>query len=251
MNRTSPSCRSVSVAARSPARASTGPDVTRSPTPISWATMPASDVLPSPGGPAKRRWSDGLAATPRRLEDDREVPDQLGAVPRTRVSVLGRSAASPALLARRRPGRRRCAPPARRRGSSSRRAHRASERPGAPGAARPPRCRCRRARSTARRTPRERVAELAERAATSSSHRRRAAASVGRPTTTLPLSSRRMRLAVLRPTPGTATRASTSSVASAAASASGRGSCEDRLGRARARRPGALTSASKSRARGG
>ena len=57
MNRTSPSFKSVSNAARSPGRARTGPDVTRSPTPSSAATIPANDVFPRPGGPAKRRWS--------------------------------------------------------------------------------------------------------------------------------------------------------------------------------------------------
>ena len=54
MKSTSPSCKSVSSAARSPGRESTGPEVMRSPAPISAATMLASEVLPSPGGPAKR-----------------------------------------------------------------------------------------------------------------------------------------------------------------------------------------------------
>ena len=55
MNRTSPSWRSVSSAARSPGRESTGPDVIRIPEPISTATMLASEVLPRPGGPANKR----------------------------------------------------------------------------------------------------------------------------------------------------------------------------------------------------
>ncbi len=38
-----------------------GPEVMRSPTPISAATMPASDVLPRPGGPANSRWSTGCS----------------------------------------------------------------------------------------------------------------------------------------------------------------------------------------------
>ena len=64
MNRTSPSSRFVRIDARSPARSSAGPLVTRSATPSSAATIPASDVLPSPGGPASSRWS---TACPRRL----------------------------------------------------------------------------------------------------------------------------------------------------------------------------------------
>ena len=60
MNRTSPCWRSVSRAARSPARTRTGPDVTRSPTPISAATIPASEVLPSPGRPGEQQVVDRL-----------------------------------------------------------------------------------------------------------------------------------------------------------------------------------------------
>src|SRR5574341_524724 len=45
------------MAARSPARSSTGPEVDLMLTPISWAMMFASVVLPSPGGPQKRTWS--------------------------------------------------------------------------------------------------------------------------------------------------------------------------------------------------
>jgi len=56
MKRTSPSWRSVSSAARSPARVSTGPEVMRRPAPISVATIPAREVLPSPGG---RQRGDG------------------------------------------------------------------------------------------------------------------------------------------------------------------------------------------------
>ena len=63
MNSTSPSSSLVRMAARSPARSSAGPEVTWSCTPISAATMPASVVLPRPGGPANSRWS---AAWPRR-----------------------------------------------------------------------------------------------------------------------------------------------------------------------------------------
>src|SRR2546422_8380222 len=58
-NRTSPSSRLVRMAARSPARSSAGPDVGRNPAPISLATIPASVVLPSPGGPESNTWSIG------------------------------------------------------------------------------------------------------------------------------------------------------------------------------------------------
>ena len=57
MNSTSPDCRSVRRAARSPVRTSAGPEVIRNPTPISAATMPANEVLPRPGGPTNSRWS--------------------------------------------------------------------------------------------------------------------------------------------------------------------------------------------------
>ena len=42
------------MAARSPARSSAGPEVTRSDVPSSAAMIIASDVLPSPGGPDSR-----------------------------------------------------------------------------------------------------------------------------------------------------------------------------------------------------
>ena len=51
MNSTSFSLRFVSIAARSPARSMAGPDVILISTPISLAIIPASVVLPSPGGP--------------------------------------------------------------------------------------------------------------------------------------------------------------------------------------------------------
>ena len=77
MNKTSPCWRSVSSAARSPARTRAGPEVMRSPTPISAATMPASDVLPRPGRPGEQQMVDGLLAPAGRLEDDLEVLGQL------------------------------------------------------------------------------------------------------------------------------------------------------------------------------
>ena len=51
INSTSPSLRLVSRAARSPGFSMAGPLVTRKFTPISLAIMPASVVLPRPGGP--------------------------------------------------------------------------------------------------------------------------------------------------------------------------------------------------------
>src|SRR5581483_3544449 len=57
MNSTSRSSRLVRSAARSPALAMTGPDVARKFTPNSRATICASVVLPSPGGPTNSTWS--------------------------------------------------------------------------------------------------------------------------------------------------------------------------------------------------
>src|SRR5450759_480534 len=57
INSTSRGCRFVRIAARSPVRTIIGPAVTLSPTPISCATMCASVVFPSPGGPVNRTWS--------------------------------------------------------------------------------------------------------------------------------------------------------------------------------------------------
>ena len=51
MKRTSRSLRFVSIAARSPAFSSTGPDVVRTGTPSSFPMTYASVVLPRPGGP--------------------------------------------------------------------------------------------------------------------------------------------------------------------------------------------------------
>ncbi|SKT73239.1 Uncharacterised protein [Mycobacteroides abscessus subsp. abscessus] len=57
MNSTSCSTRLLSMAARSPARSSAGPEVTRSDEPNSAAMIMASEVLPRPGGPDNRMWS--------------------------------------------------------------------------------------------------------------------------------------------------------------------------------------------------
>jgi hypothetical protein len=54
MNSTSCSTRLDSMAARSPARSSAGPEVTRSDDPSSAAMIIASEVLPRPGGPDSR-----------------------------------------------------------------------------------------------------------------------------------------------------------------------------------------------------
>ncbi len=62
MNSTSRGSRFVRIAARSPALASTGPEVIRNPTPSSRAMICASVVLPSPGGPWNSVWS---IASPR------------------------------------------------------------------------------------------------------------------------------------------------------------------------------------------
>jgi hypothetical protein len=58
------------MAARSPARSSTGPEVWRKLTPISWATMWASVVLPSPGGPKSSTWSSDSLRLAGRLDED-------------------------------------------------------------------------------------------------------------------------------------------------------------------------------------
>src|SRR6266851_1714749 len=57
MNSTSPSSRPLTIAARSPARSTAGPEVERMLTPRSRAMIWASEVLPSPGGPEKSTWS--------------------------------------------------------------------------------------------------------------------------------------------------------------------------------------------------
>ena len=62
MNSTSFGSRLVRIAARSPGRSSTGPEVWRRLTPISRAMMCASVVLPRPGGPNSSTWS---SASPR------------------------------------------------------------------------------------------------------------------------------------------------------------------------------------------
>src|SRR5258706_2943436 len=59
MKRTSPFLRLVSRPTRSPGRSSTGPELVRRLTPISFASRIASVVLPRPGGPKNSAWSSG------------------------------------------------------------------------------------------------------------------------------------------------------------------------------------------------
>ena len=47
------------IATKSPCFSIAGPEVTRMFTPISFATIPARVVLPSPGGPYSNTWSRG------------------------------------------------------------------------------------------------------------------------------------------------------------------------------------------------
>ena len=83
------------MAARSPARSSAGPLVMRRPTSISAATIPDRVVLPSPGGPAKSRWSAAWPR-PRGGEQDLEVllqprlADELVEAARPEAGLLGR-----------------------------------------------------------------------------------------------------------------------------------------------------------------
>ena len=93
MNRTSPSSKLVSNAARSPDLAITGPDVARKPTPISLATICANVVLPSPGGPKKSTWSNGCPRPFAASINTRKL-SRAAACPINSASVLGRSAAS-------------------------------------------------------------------------------------------------------------------------------------------------------------
>ncbi len=81
------------MAARSPARSSTGPEVVRSGAPISWAMMCASVVLPRPGGPNRRTWSSDS----RRSRAARMKTRRLSTIlswPTYSVSRCGRSVAS-------------------------------------------------------------------------------------------------------------------------------------------------------------
>ena len=93
MNRTSPSSRLVSSAARSPDLAITGPDVARKPTPISRARIPARVVLPRPGGPWSSTWS---SASPRLFAawTNTRRFSRAACCPMNSSRLFGRSAAS-------------------------------------------------------------------------------------------------------------------------------------------------------------
>ena len=143
-------------AATSPLRSSAGPAVGTKPTPSSAATMPASDVLPRPGGPASSTWSSGSPRAQRRLDRQRELlldlvlPDEvlepLGA--QRAVEVLlgellrGLDAAAGVVIGGpragpRRSGPRRCRP--RTSASSASTSGGAKPSPSRPSRARPPR----------------------------------------------------------------------------------------------------------------
>ena len=77
MNSTSFASRLVRIAARSPGRSSTGPEVWRRLTPISRAMMCASVVLPRPGGPNSKRVVERFLALARGRNEDFELAADL------------------------------------------------------------------------------------------------------------------------------------------------------------------------------
>ena len=82
------------IAARSPGRSSTGPEVWRRLTPISRAMMCASVVLPSPGGPKSSTWSSASRALARRLDEDPRTARGSSPARCTRRACFGRSVRS-------------------------------------------------------------------------------------------------------------------------------------------------------------
>src|SRR5688572_10522766 len=90
---TSPSPRFVRIAARSLGRSSAGPLVGWKPAPISFATIWASVVLPSPGGPLNNRWSTGSSRR-RAPSINRWSCSLTRSWPTKSVRVVGRSATS-------------------------------------------------------------------------------------------------------------------------------------------------------------
>ncbi len=100
MNRTSLGWRFVRIAARSPARWITGPEVARKPTPSSRATIWASVVLPRPGGPCSSTWS---RASPRARAAWMNTArfSRLDCWPTNSAKVCGRRDASAASSSRR------------------------------------------------------------------------------------------------------------------------------------------------------
>src|SRR6185503_5298002 len=95
MNSTSRGSRFVRIAARSPGRSSTGPDVWRRFTPSSCARMCDSVVLPSPGGPNSSTWS---SASQRLRAASMKMPSwsRIFSWPMYSASWRGRSARSSA-----------------------------------------------------------------------------------------------------------------------------------------------------------
>ena len=95
MNSTSPGVRLDSSAARSPACWIAGPLDMRSGRPLSCATIIASVVLPSPGGPASRMWSGVRFWIARGLQQQLELPadlllpDELGERARAQRALEG------------------------------------------------------------------------------------------------------------------------------------------------------------------
>ncbi len=73
MKRMSCSRRLVRIAARSPGRSMAGPLVMRMATPVSWARMFASVVLPSPGGPVEEQVVQRFATFARGFDGDLDV----------------------------------------------------------------------------------------------------------------------------------------------------------------------------------
>ena len=93
MKKTEPGSSAVRKAAMSALRSSAGPAVWTSGASSSAATMWASEVLPSPGGPASRTWSSGSLAPARGLDEDLELAgdlllvDEVGEPPRAQRAV--------------------------------------------------------------------------------------------------------------------------------------------------------------------
>ncbi len=217
------------MAARSPARSTAGPEVVWRWAPSSWAMMPASVVLPRPGGPENSRWS---GAWPRRRAASSTMPRWAlsSAWPTKSARRRGRSVDSAATSSGPVPG-----------SSSSSRV--IGPRPGAGGPCAAAPTGRRRRPQPARRWPcgSPRPSSPA-RPAPPARPRPRCAAPAGAPTgagTAPPssmwsrdFSSTSSRVAVFLPTPGTRHSAPTSSSARTRTRAAG--ACTDRMARARA-----------------
>ena len=100
MKSTSRGSRLVRMAARSPALASTGPEVARNPTPSSRAMICASVVLPRPGRTEQQHVVERLAAGPRGVDEHRRFSRE-ARWPTNSARVWGRSEASAASSSRR------------------------------------------------------------------------------------------------------------------------------------------------------